>query len=228
MFNVIYSVDCQFNPSLICESLPEPCSPPQLSTETWSDDEVARIRIVLQRITSLRVLNEDDAEDIVQETLLTMALKCPEARLEKGLLIWGMGILRNKVGNYYRRIHRFATLNEYSASAENITYHASAWQSPEIKMRHAELCTLIDLVLDDFEPKERKAMNLLLAGLPAGEIADQLHPERYQTVINWLHRGRKKLAKELAKYGYRSVRGRRHSAIRRGGRKKRLCERESV
>jgi hypothetical protein len=29
-----------------------------------------------------------------------------------------------------------------------------------------------------------------------------LHPERYQNVINRLHRGRKALAKELAKYGY--------------------------
>ena len=45
-------------------------------------------------------------------------------------------------------------------------------------------------------------MELLLAGLEPGEIVKRLHPERYQNVINRLHRGRKKLAKELAKYGY--------------------------
>jgi hypothetical protein len=45
-------------------------------------------------------------------------------------------------------------------------------------------------------------MELLLAGLEPGEIVRHLHPERYQNVINRLHRGRKKLAKELAKYGY--------------------------
>ena len=45
-------------------------------------------------------------------------------------------------------------------------------------------------------------MELLIGGLNPGEIVNQLHPERYQNVINRLHRGRKKLAQELAKYGY--------------------------
>jgi hypothetical protein len=42
----------------------------------------------------------------------------------------------------------------------------------------------------------------MIAGFNAGEIARQLHPERYQNVINSLYRGRKKLARALAKYGY--------------------------
>ena len=42
----------------------------------------------------------------------------------------------------------------------------------------------------------------MIAGLNAREITEELHPVRYQNVINRLHRGRKKLAEALAKYGY--------------------------
>jgi hypothetical protein len=42
----------------------------------------------------------------------------------------------------------------------------------------------------------------LIAGHDSGEIVKQLHPERYQNVINRIYRGRKKIAKELAKFGY--------------------------
>ena len=42
----------------------------------------------------------------------------------------------------------------------------------------------------------------MIAGLNAKEITEELHPVRYQNVINRLHRGRKKLAEALAKYGY--------------------------
>jgi hypothetical protein len=61
-------------------------------------------------------------------------------------------------------------------------------------------------------------MDLLLAGLETGEIARLLRPERYQTVVNRAHRGRRKLLKELAKYGYRARHGVR-GARRRGRRR---------
>ena len=43
---------------------------------------------------------------------------------------------------------------------------------------------------------------MLIAGLTPGEIAVKMLPERYQTVINHLHRGRKKLARELIRHGF--------------------------
>ena len=42
---------------------------------------------------------------------------------------------------------------------------------------------------------------MLISGLDPGEIVDRLDPERYQNVINRLHRGRRRLAAELARYG---------------------------
>jgi RNA polymerase sigma factor (sigma-70 family) len=163
----------------------------------WPEEELRRVRLILQKLTALRVDNPEDAEDLVQETLLTMAAKCADTHLQKGLLIWGMGILRKKVGNYYRRMHR-------SIPLEVDTAHPARLLSPESRLRHIELCDLIEKILDGFSSAEREAIELLLAGLPTNEIVAHLQPERYQNVVNRLHRGRRKLAMRLARYGYRS------------------------
>src|SRR5207247_5159091 len=82
----------------------------------WPTEELLRIRLVLKRLTALRVKNPDDAEDLVQEALLTMTQKFPEIELHKGLMVWGMGILRKKVGNYYRRCRPPESLDQEARS----------------------------------------------------------------------------------------------------------------
>jgi RNA polymerase sigma factor (sigma-70 family) len=175
---------------------------PEDAEPEWTDDEIAAIRVVLQRLTAGRVMNANDAEDLVQETLLTMITKYPGCRLEKGPLVWSMGILRNKVGNYYRRIRRYSPLGEQASDAPRQRHPSPAASSPEWKVFHRELQGIIAETLARLPSSQRQAMELLLAGLEAGEIAKQLSHESYQNVMNRLHRGRKKLARELAKYGY--------------------------
>ncbi len=169
----------------------------------WPEDELARVRVVLHKLTSLRVQNPADAEDLVQETLLTMTAKCPEIELEKGLLIWGMGILRNKVGNYYRKARRCLPLADRGPRGADAASGTAA-QSPETILRHSELRILIDLILAEFSSHEREPIELLLAGLPTSEIAARLRPEKYQNVVNRIHRGRRRLASQLRRYGYAS------------------------
>ena len=184
--------------SFISESFPfeeHRFNPEQLD---WTDEEIAAIRIVLKRLTSIRISNANDAEDLVQDTLLTMISKHPGMALEKGPLAWGLGILRKKVGNYYRKTQRYASLNEQDAGVRQGIIIAS----PEVKVYQEELKTIVGAVLSRLPPSQRQALELMIAGFNAGEIARQLHPERYQNVINSLYRGRKKLARELAKYGY--------------------------
>jgi RNA polymerase sigma factor (sigma-70 family) len=167
----------------------------------WPAEELARIRMVLRKLTALRIENPEDAEDLVQETLLTMTEKWPEIELRKGLLIWGMGILRKKVGNYYRREQRYSALQR--EFLRDVMLHLT--RSPptaESAMHYRELRALVDAILEKFPPHERAVMELLVSGLPINEIAGALHPERYQNIVNRVHRGRKKLHKELAKYGY--------------------------
>ena len=168
----------------------------------WTDDEIEAIRAVLQRLTAVRIMNPNDAEDLVQETLLTMIMKHPGKELQKGNLVWGMGILRKKVGNYYRRTRRNVSLNARETHTSQWTLQSRLSSSPETNVFHEELQNIIHRTLPRLPSSQRKAMELLLAGLQPGEIVRHLHPERYQNVINRLHRGRKKLAKELAKYGY--------------------------
>ncbi len=168
----------------------------------WTDDEISAIRRVLFKLTALRILNPTDAEDLVQDTLLTMITKCPGSELEKGLLVWSMGILRKKVGNYYRKTRRFAYFSDQDSIDQKLIGELSVNISPEAEMFHEELQGLIKEAIAQLPSDQRQPIELLIAGLNSGEIVKKLHPERYQNVINRIHRGRKKLAKELAKYGY--------------------------
>jgi RNA polymerase sigma factor (sigma-70 family) len=175
-------------------SLPEPSE--------WTEEEIAAIRTVLQKLTSIRILNPTDAEDLVQDTLLTMLTKRPQNELEKGLLVWTMGILRRKVGNYYRKANRFTCFSEQKPSTLQSIRDFMVNASPESRIFHEELQKIISRTLAQFPSPQRRAIELLITGLDSGEVVKELHPERYQNVINRIYRGRKKLAKELAKYGY--------------------------
>jgi RNA polymerase sigma factor (sigma-70 family) len=168
----------------------------------WTDDEITTIRNVLRRLTAVRIMNPNDAEDLVQDTLLTMIMKHPGCELKKGNLVWSMGILRKKVGNYYRRTQRNASLDSQEISARQWDHPSATAASPEWKVFHEELQQIVRQALPRLPSSQRRALELLLDGCEPGEIVRKLHPERYQNVINRLHRGRKKLAKELAKYGY--------------------------
>jgi RNA polymerase sigma factor (sigma-70 family) len=167
----------------------------------YSEQELAHIRLVLRKLTARRIGNPEDAEDVVQETLLTMVSKAPGIEIEKGMLIWAMGILRKKVGNYYRRARRASMLDREVRT----TCGGFPSPSPESCLRHRELCTIIHGALSKFPPAERFAIDLYLEGKQTGEIARLMRPERYQNIVNRLHRGRKKLARELSRRGYSRI-----------------------
>ncbi len=181
----------------ICETAPNGAFVTALSPIQWSDEEIERIRAVLWKLASLRIENEADAEDLVQETLLTMTLKCPAGGPDKGLLIWSMGILRKKIGNYYRRARRCVPM-EWAC----LTDKTRVPPSPELKYLQSELAALVEKILAGFPERQREAMELCLAGVPTHEIAALLLPERYQNVVNRIFRGRRKIARQLAEQGY--------------------------
>lgn len=209
MHNLACYPTCEFIPLQIHETARLGHYRSKSMSAVWTDEELAQVRLVLRKLTALRVENPEDAEDLVQETLLTMVRKAPEIDLEKGLLIWAMGILRKKVGNYYRRTQRSVPLDDQSIIVCDSRQFGRAVPSPEASLLHAELCARIDAILEDLPAPEREAVDLYLAGSQTGEIASLLYPERYQNILNRLHRGRKKLAKELTRHGYARRRPRR-------------------
>jgi len=200
--NIAYPVICTDNLLAVCETLPKRSFQQLRRLNNYSDDELVYIRTALHRVASLRILNNDDVEDVVQETLLTMTAKYPQEQLRKGLLVWGMGILRHKIGNYYRQAHRCTAFDENVALAWNHHIWKTPEMSPECGAQYFELCFLLDSILAKLQPAEQQALNLYLEGAPSGEIAGALRFQKYQNTINKIHRGRKKLARELVKYGY--------------------------
>jgi RNA polymerase sigma factor (sigma-70 family) len=164
--------------------------------------EIIAIRESLKKIARRRIMDAHDAEDIVQDTLLTMITCHPEGELEKGLQAWSRGILRNKVGNYYRKSRRHAALGKSNYMAGKRTQVALSVAVQETTTSHRELRKIIAEKLAEFTPETRHVMELLLSGFKASEIAEHLDPEPYQNVINRLYRGRKKLARELVKCGF--------------------------
>lgn len=168
----------------------------------WTDQDIERIRTVLCKLTALRIRNEEDAEDLVQETLLTATANFPGCALQKGLLVWCMGVLRKKVGNYYRKMNRFISLDDCGALAWRLCLNEVQAPAPEAELRLAELQILVERILSGFPADERRPTELYLSGLSTCEIAQMLYPERYQNVVNRIFRGRKKLARRLAKYGF--------------------------
>ena len=180
----------------------------------WTEEELIHIRLVLRKLTALRVGNPHDAEDLVQETLLTMVRKAPEIDIEKGLLIWSLGILRRKIGNYYRRVRRLNELMEARTISWDKCRCPSVIPSPESSLHLRELHAAVEEVLSRLPPLERQAIDFYLMGMQTREIAAMLSPERYQNVVNRLHRGRKKLANELARQGYNGAAIRKHRFLR--------------
>jgi RNA polymerase sigma factor (sigma-70 family) len=203
---ISYPLVCKEHPALICELSGLDAFPSDNQAIRWTEEELAHIRLVLKKLTSQRIGNPADAEDLVQDTLLTMVRKAPDIDIEKGMLIWAMGILRKKVGNYYRRVRRFSLLDGQIRHV----FRECRTLTPEAQVHHAELRAMIEGMLRKLQPQERAAIDLYLAGSETSEIVSLLHPERYQNVVNRLHRGRKKLARALSRYGYARTAAEKH------------------
>ena len=211
MRNLAYSLSFESLLHGICETSSQGYYRTRNQRVPWTEDELNYIRQVLRRLTALRVGNPHDAEDLVQETLLTMVRKAPQINLDKGILIWSLGVLRRKIGNYYRRVQRLNELMEPRAVSWDKCRCPGLISSPESSLHLRELHSAVEEVLFQLPPQEREAIYLYLMGMQTKEIAAILSPERYQNIVNRVHRGRKKLAKELARQGYNdTAAGQRH------------------
>ena len=177
-----------------------PLSSPKRNT--WTDEELSRIRRELRKLTALRVPNAADAEDIIQDTLLTLIHSCPRECLEKDPIAWSAGVLRNKIGNYYRKGRYRAKRETVETEIRHDRPQSGTTVSPERDLLQEELRNIIAGAVESLPRAQKTAIKMLIAGLKPGEIAAKMSPERYQTVINHLHRGRKKLAQELTRHGF--------------------------
>jgi RNA polymerase sigma factor (sigma-70 family) len=178
-------------------------APPRQQLPLFGDEGIADLRRELHRRAVRRVVNRTDVEDIVQDALLDVVRQSRHIAAKQCPRAWCMGILRNKVGNYYRK-HRLERHHAGEGDAPPPRLDAPPPRmppSPEDELLRKELEEVVAAAIDRLPRMQRLVMELSIDGAGPGEIARDMAPARYQSVINHLHRGRRRLALDLERYG---------------------------
>lgn len=129
------------------------------------------------------VLNADDADDAMQETLLAVSRSLPSFRGESPLVGWATGIARNKAKDVLRRRGRPAAPDPHGSLPTEQERFTSQWAT------HAD----VERAMATLSPKLRTVFELAdIEGLTYREIAQKLNIER-NTVASRLRRARAEL-----------------------------------
>ncbi len=90
-----------------------------MSANLPSHIDLTKLREIFLALAKRRVRDEQDAEEIVQDALMTVVEKSASQTFEKSFLQWAFGVLRNKIGNYYQqRERRHRTTEEMTEDTE--------------------------------------------------------------------------------------------------------------
>jgi RNA polymerase sigma-70 factor (ECF subfamily) len=143
---------------------------------------------------SYRLLgNREDAEDLVQETFLTVLRKIDSFERGRAFSPWFFRVLVNR-GLNARKARALRTVDELPEDA------ASAGASPERAAERAELRGRLRAAMDGLPERQRVIVELFeLEGFAGVEIAEIL--EISDGTVRWhLHEARKTLRRALAAY----------------------------
>ncbi len=118
-------------------------------------------------ITQQRISNRQDCQEVVQETLMTIASRYRTIDFTKSFSAWSYKVLENKIGDYHRaskvRKKRFA-------QTESGTADTSLNPDPTLK---ASLLTCLEKVVRAY-PRHARILNLRYLGFNIDEICDKL------------------------------------------------------
>jgi DNA-directed RNA polymerase specialized sigma24 family protein len=163
----------------------------------------SELRVRFLPIAKRRV-REEDAEDLVQDALLVVHRKYRERAGSGGVLVWGLAILRNVIGNYYQARRREGgrrgaaeNLEEFPAGEAGAAGDGAADLLEKLGAALAELAARF--------PRCGRIFEILLANLeahgPAREAAESAWQAAQQELPNMtrnafhvsLHRCRERL-----------------------------------
>lgn len=144
--------------------------------------------------------NENDAGDVAQESLISMARSLRDFRADASVSTWLYTIARRFCIKKRRR-SKFAPAREESLDAPGIdaAYRlADPAPSPEQTATNRELQRALTLAIDGLEPAQREVLVLRdIEGLPAAEVARVLGVS-VDAVKSRLHRARVAVREALA------------------------------
>ncbi len=164
---------------------------------------IERYRPILWRYLRLRARNEQDAEDVLQETLLRVARALPHVQLEVPLDHWLFRVATNCLRTYYERT---SPRNEVAFSQfENLETILNLQQdSPEpslIEQIADEQIEnqLIEIVHAVCSPAERQVLRLVIQDERLETVALLLHMNQ-NTVRSHLMRARAKVLAHIIQH----------------------------
>lgn len=143
--------------------------------------------------------NEEDAKDVMQETLLTLVRSLPSFEGRSALSTWLYTVARSFCIKK-RRKGKFAPAQLDSLEASETSFNEPAQEGPEPDEALAakRLQAAFDRELHELEPEQREVLVLRdIEGLPASQVAEVLQIS-VAAVKSRLHRARLKLREKLA------------------------------
>jgi RNA polymerase sigma factor (sigma-70 family) len=162
------------------------------------DEAISSIRQKIIRLSQKR-LQRDEVEDVVQQTLSTLWEKRTSVRGPDHLLPFIFQILRNKLGDTYRRKKR---KNETQVSEPKLLDSLKNPKSdmPELLLEEKELGRILRDAIDICAAENGtwgKVLKFLQQGLSREEIQKELGDIPMSTVYTRIHRARQSLIKIL-------------------------------
>ncbi len=154
-----------------------------------------------------RRLSSDHAEDIVQDCLLRAYKAYPKLRDPQAAPAWFRQILINCAHDHHRRRLRGADETSLDETTEYTLFRRIMDEDPlpysdsvHLDFLHSFSDDHIWAVLDRLDPKYRVPLVLVhMEGIPTGDVSRMLGVPQ-NTILSWLHRGRKLFEKAMWDY----------------------------
>jgi RNA polymerase sigma-70 factor, ECF subfamily len=150
--------------------------------------QLPALRQRLLRHAKLAVHDQSQAEDLVQDTLVTVFERHESRRGEATLLTWSTAILKNKIADFYRspgrrRMVQIDDGDDEASDAVDRLYDAQgayvepvpAWQQPENHMEQRQMMSVLEQCVACLPPKSgRVFMMREWLGFESAEICERL------------------------------------------------------
>jgi RNA polymerase sigma factor (sigma-70 family) len=163
--------------------------------------DLTKLREIFLALAKRRVRDEQDAEEIVQDALMTVVEKSASQTFEKSFLQWAFGVLRNKIGNYYQqRDRRQRTTHEITEDTERTL--RSAMPDPLAASAESELRGKIQKSWLRLGMQCRRLLWMLYSGYSREEIFAEFPQYHFKVVNTKIFRCRNYLRRLLRQEGY--------------------------
>jgi RNA polymerase sigma-70 factor (ECF subfamily) len=161
---------------------------------------------VLCRYARSRVRDQAAVEDVVQEALLAALRDQSRFRDEAAVRTWLIGILRHKIADHWRQLHRHEP-NESDQAIDALFDEGGSWRrrpgewmpDPGKLSEDGDFWTVVERCLDDLPPQARSAFVLrVIDGVPGDGVCKALGISATNLWV-LLHRARLRLRACLEK-----------------------------